>query len=267
MKISTIANVHLRGVYRIKNITTGKQYIGSTVMSFLKRLQHHHAMLKANKHKNTYLQRAWNKYGEDDFIFEVVEVCEKKDCLLKEQIYLDNETNLYNINPLASGTPNMSKETVKKRSVTIKKKAQKASEWYNKVKKGLVSIDNVPEEYRNRIQTWNAQVPWNKGKRYKSTDHLKVPKKTSDRRLFSENRRKQLPMIAIYHEDKLLLVFESAKDLEEWSLTEKNTLPINSRFSKFRMGHPVNYLKSTNINKACRTGKPYKGLIFKFVES
>lgn len=267
MKINTIANVHLRGVYRIKNITTGKQYIGSTVMSFLKRLQHHHAMLKSGKHKNAYLQNAWNKYGEDDFIFEVVEVCEKKDCLLKEQIYLDSETNLYNINPLASGTPNMSKETIEKRSVKIREIARKTSEWYNKVKEGLILIDDVPEEYRERIQIWSAHVPWNKGKRYESTDHLKVPKKTSDRRLFSANRRKQSPMITVYHEGKLLSLFESAKDLEEWSLTERNTLPIGGRFSKPRMGHPVNYLKSANINKACRTGKPYKGLIFKFVES
>ena len=246
MKISTIANVHLRGVYRIKNITTGKQYIGSTVMSFLKRLQHHHAMLKSGKHKNAYLQNAWNKYGEDDFIFEVVEVCEKKDCLLKEQIYLDSETNLYNINPLASGTPNMSKETIEKRRQTMLRRYAAGE-----IKAGFSK----------------SSIPWNKGKKYESTDHLKVPKKTSDRRLFSANRRKQSPMITVYYESKLLSLFESAKDLEEWSLTERNILPIGGRFSKPRMGHPVNYLKSTNINKACRTGKPYKGLIFKFVES
>ena len=40
---------------------------------------------------------------------------------------------------------------------------------------------------------------------------------------------------------------------------------FKARFNKPRMGKDVKYLSSYGINKSCRTGKPYKNLIFKFL--
>ena len=54
--------------------------------------------------------------------------------------------------------------------------------------------------------------------------------------------------------------FLSAKDLEELSTTL--IFPIKSRFRGDRMGVPVSFLSSGNINKAIKTEKPYKGLYF-----
>jgi len=57
------------GVYSITCLKTGKRYIGSTAQGFNIRLKTHLNSLRANKHINTKLQRAWNKYTESQFIF------------------------------------------------------------------------------------------------------------------------------------------------------------------------------------------------------
>ena len=71
----------LCGVYCIKNIKNNKLYIGSTTVQFVKRLNLHVWELNSNKHKNKYLQNSWNKYKEDSFIFEIIEICDKNKCL------------------------------------------------------------------------------------------------------------------------------------------------------------------------------------------
>lgn len=78
----------ISGVYKIKNINTGKIYIGSAV-NIDKRQQEHFNLLKRNKHPNNYLQNAWNKYGSSSFIFELLEVTETNIIIEREQYYLD----------------------------------------------------------------------------------------------------------------------------------------------------------------------------------
>ena len=147
------------GVYIFKNSVNNKCYIGSTVMSFRKRMEHHVSLLRANSHKNSHFQAAWNKYGEDVFNFDILEICDKSDCLRREQYYLDNilfakdyidkkSDNFlelgYNINPIASGTPNLSSEVIKKRSNTFKKFIGSASEFYSKFKNLEIDYDDIP---------------------------------------------------------------------------------------------------------------------------
>ena len=81
-----------KGVYKITNKINGKIYIGSTFSNggFEKRWYTHKNLLKRNKHYNKILQNSWNKYGEDSFEFEIIEiVLTKEDILIKEQYYLD----------------------------------------------------------------------------------------------------------------------------------------------------------------------------------
>lgn len=60
------------GVYIIKNILDSKIYIGSTI-SWKKRKYTHISKLDRGIHPNKHLQSAWNKYGKENFIFEIVE--------------------------------------------------------------------------------------------------------------------------------------------------------------------------------------------------
>jgi group I intron endonuclease len=59
-------------IYQITNMVNGKYYIGSAE-SFARREWQHKYDLKKGTHKNPRLQAAWNKYGADSFVFEVLE--------------------------------------------------------------------------------------------------------------------------------------------------------------------------------------------------
>ena len=49
----------------------------------------HYCLLCKNEHHNSHLQNAWNKYGEGNFIFEIIELCDIRDQFVLEQKYLD----------------------------------------------------------------------------------------------------------------------------------------------------------------------------------
>lgn len=75
------------GIYKIECGTTGVIYIGSTSASFKKRWGKHKQRLRHNYHENSYLQNAWNKYGEENFIFEIVEVVDNVDIVKERESY------------------------------------------------------------------------------------------------------------------------------------------------------------------------------------
>lgn len=66
-------------IYKIKNTVNNKIYIGKTKASKVeKRWNQHRRFLRTNRHPNKHLQASWNKYGENSFVFEIVEVFESK---------------------------------------------------------------------------------------------------------------------------------------------------------------------------------------------
>jgi group I intron endonuclease len=91
-------------IYQITNMANGKYYIGSAE-SFARREWQHKYDLKRNAHKNPRLQAAWNKYGADAFVFEVLEeVQEGVSQLQVEDMYLVQHVGkqeCYNINASA----------------------------------------------------------------------------------------------------------------------------------------------------------------------
>lgn len=70
-----------RGIYKIINIINNKFYIGSAV-DLKRRKARHFSELRNNKHNNRHLQAAWIKYGEQSFVFVVVELVDIADDLL-----------------------------------------------------------------------------------------------------------------------------------------------------------------------------------------
>lgn len=65
------------GIYAIKNKANEKLYIGQS-HNIKYRWQMHKAALRNDRAANTHLQNAWNKYGEDNFEFFIIELCDKK---------------------------------------------------------------------------------------------------------------------------------------------------------------------------------------------
>ena len=84
------------GIYLIFNKTNQKIYVGST-SNFNKRWSQHIATLQNNKHSNSHLQRSWNKYREENFIFTVWEECSIEELFNREQYYLDTLKPSYNV--------------------------------------------------------------------------------------------------------------------------------------------------------------------------
>lgn len=62
-------------IYSITNLVNGKIYIGSCKSTGIRKSNHFWA-LKAGRHHSAHLQRAYDKYGKDNFIFKVIEECE-----------------------------------------------------------------------------------------------------------------------------------------------------------------------------------------------
>lgn len=85
-------------IYEIRNIITNKVYIGSTV-DFKQRKRNHVNKLRNKTHRNQYLIRAWHKYGEENFVFNILEFFENithEKLRAIEQTYLDTIKNKYN---------------------------------------------------------------------------------------------------------------------------------------------------------------------------
>ena len=73
-------------IYFITNKINKKQYIGETT-NFEKRKSRHLSDLRANKHHSEKLQRAYNKYGEENFewTYDVYEINSEDELKLLEQ--------------------------------------------------------------------------------------------------------------------------------------------------------------------------------------
>lgn len=87
-------------IYRIRNITTDQFYIGSAI-NFQKRKNKHIYHLRKGNHHSLYLQNSWNKYGEGDFVFEILVKCIKEYLIKLEQWFLDNLKPTYNMTNIA----------------------------------------------------------------------------------------------------------------------------------------------------------------------
>lgn len=92
----------MKGIYKIVNLKNDKFYIGSTC-NFRQRKNRHFNQLRKNKHHSIYLQRAFNKHGEENFKFIELELCENT--IEREQQILDalDYSKSYNVSKSASG--------------------------------------------------------------------------------------------------------------------------------------------------------------------
>ena len=60
------------GVYQIRNIVNEKVLVGGT-LNLDAIFNRHEFQLRMGKHPNVSLQKEWNQFGEDAFVFEVLD--------------------------------------------------------------------------------------------------------------------------------------------------------------------------------------------------
>jgi group I intron endonuclease len=140
--------IKLVGIYKFTIINN--TYIGSS-SNLNRRIWEHKWRLSNNKHVNKHFQNLYNKYGLENLLVEILEICTIDNLLNKEQYYI----NLYkpNINKApVSGTTlglKLSKEQCLKRKLNNlgrKQSKETIAKRVNKIKGRKYSI-----EHRNNI--------------------------------------------------------------------------------------------------------------------
>lgn len=109
----------LPGIYQIVNNTSEKRYVGYA-SSIRARINGHKYQLRNNIHPNNYLQKAYNKYGENNFSFKVLQLCSKDDLCYYEDYWVkilkvEDEYYGFNLKPTNSeGIAGHSQNTINK---------------------------------------------------------------------------------------------------------------------------------------------------------
>lgn len=135
------------GIYQIRHRDSWKVYIGSSTSVERRFMEHYKSLLQG---KNTpYLQRAWDKHGENSFKFNVLEYCEKEKLLEREQYWMDyfqsyKFENGYNLAPKAGNTLGVkfNEESRKKLSLACIK-AKNTPEFKEKARLGSLGNKNM----------------------------------------------------------------------------------------------------------------------------
>lgn len=113
-----MAREKIKGIYCIENLSNGKRYIGQS-KDVLRRIANHKNLLRNRKHHNCYLQRSWNKYGEKNFSFYLLQSCNELDIDELERYYISfyNSTidsNGYNLESGGNEGKKHSQKTIDK---------------------------------------------------------------------------------------------------------------------------------------------------------
>ena len=83
-----MAREKICGIYRIENLVNHKNYIGQSIDVYDRWIEHKWG-LNNERHNNQHLLRSWHKYGEDNFEFTIVEICNKNELNEREIYWID----------------------------------------------------------------------------------------------------------------------------------------------------------------------------------
>ena len=193
-------------IYSITNKVNGKKYIGRT-NNFKKRQYIHLYHLKKGTHHSIFLQRAFKKYGEENFVFEILLKNLNFGEVLKYEEEIILEEGYYNVSDKSDGGDlitnhpnreqiiekmktsmierysNMSDEDRKKLSERVKgeKNGMYGKNHSEETKKTMMinrvykkGVDHhlygkpMSDETKNKLSiSKKGKIPWNKGKTLK----------------------------------------------------------------------------------------------------
>lgn len=196
------------GIYLIRNTQNGKVYVGSSADT-TNRIRGHKCQLRKGSHTSRHLQAAWNKYGEDAFVFTVKRECEVADLLVIEQQYIDLFLSAdadcgYNICEVAGRPPSRkgvpkSEETKRRMSEAAKRRSpehrRRQSESHRGPNSAMFGKRHSPEmielfrqkstgkkhsaETKEKMRQWNLQNNPRKGVTLSADERLQKSQATA----------------------------------------------------------------------------------------
>lgn len=266
-------------IYRITCVENQKFYIGSTVNKN-QRWARHRRELRTGIHKNKNMQASWNKYGEEAFLFEVIqEVAETAQLMAEEQRHLDvcvGKEDCFNHNPFADspwrgksgeGTPRWGV----KASPEVCEKIRLAVSGENHRNWGKT----IPEETQAKIKATNLAYP-HKDRRHTPEEIAKIAAASKGRPQSALTRAKRIISMQ-GHEVSPMTRMKISRSLtgaqnprfgkpREEGFVEKVSRPV---FAVAPAGVPIRYksisalravtgLKPPTLNRALKSREPLK---------
>ena len=228
-------------IYEILNTINGKRYIGCT-KNTEKRFSQHRRALDANKHKNGYLQNAYNKYGSDNFQYNIIIVFNSEDDMyLNERKMISESDHIYNLTEGGLGGDTFTNRSEESKAIT-RERLSKASKINNEKNKSLHSENTTKlwknDEYRKKVLKGvreNAKKPeyrekLSKGVK-KALENPDIRQKWSDCKKGKNNGRWKGSLI-IFKGGKILEVHESIMGASKATGINRDTISRKTKDGK-----------------------------------
>jgi group I intron endonuclease len=169
---------NLNGIYKITQISNNKVYIGQTKTRFIKRYWHHVWKLRDNSHDNKYMQNTWNKYGEDDFTFEIIHVLDENEDLDElETMYInkyDSYNNGFNLTTGGEGKKDCPMSDYAKKVVGEKNRQHNLGKKHSEVTRQKMSISSphrkLTKEHINKLTKSRLEKGYSKESKQKMSE-------------------------------------------------------------------------------------------------
>lgn len=152
-------------IYVIINKINNNEYIGSTI-DFSRRKRTHLNLLRKGEHHSNYLQNSYNKYGEDNFEFKILEYVGEVNLLIEvEQKWLDSNNPSLNMTNIAGLNSHLgvkrSEETKRKISESLSGR-KLSKEHVEAMKKGLTGHKQSEETKKKRSESMKKSEKFQK---------------------------------------------------------------------------------------------------------
>lgn len=210
--------------YQIKNLINNKIYIGITELPVEKRFQQHIKKLKNKTHPNYFLQPDWEKYGENNFEFSLIESMDFDS--LEEGYYheyelIQNTTEeLYNIQP--GGMVNPIKNPISYDKMVKTKQAQVPNIYA--LEEISENVFKIAEIYPSQKAAGRSHKEWSQANiqralkgHYKSYGYFWIEEKEiiTELKNWRPTRLKMTPTARLDDNDNIIEVHHNARTFEK----------------------------------------------------
>lgn len=224
-------------IYQIRNLTNNKKYYGKT-NNFKRRKSTHITELNKGTHHCIFLQRAWNKYGSDNFVFEII-----KDDLTEEEASefeynIINETydENYNTSRYSDGGDLISYNPNRDSIVEKISKAVKSRFEDNELRKrysDMFSEKNNPMFGRHHDEKTRQKMRQNHGEiKDKDTWRKNLSKAEKKRYEYKKERELQSERLKKHHKDHPETAKKISKSMKERAKDEQYKINVKNGICK-----------------------------------